>query len=56
MTGKPNPRFVITERRERLLVLLSQGLNECEIALELKVGQSTISPGSQKTQQRITRI
>ena len=42
-SGKPNPRFVITERRESVLILLSQGLNECEIAERLKVGQSTVS-------------
>ena len=42
-SGKPNPRFVITKRRESVLILLSQGLNECEIAERLKVGQSTVS-------------
>jgi Homeodomain-like domain len=42
MTGKPNPRFIITERRERVIILLAQGMSECEIAAELKVGQSTI--------------
>lgn len=43
MTGKPNPRFIIIERREKVLSLLAQGLNECEISNKLGVGQSTIS-------------
>jgi hypothetical protein len=43
MAGKPNPRFIIMERRERVLLLLAQGLNECDIASELKVGQSTVA-------------
>jgi DNA-binding transcriptional ArsR family regulator len=43
MVGKPNPRFVVIERRQNVLGLLSRGLNECEIAADLKVGQSTIS-------------
>ncbi len=43
MTGKPNPRFVITNRREKVLMLLAQGLSECEISNKLGVGQSTIS-------------
>jgi len=43
MTGKPNPKFVITERRQKVLDLLSRGLSESEIATELNVGQSTIS-------------
>lgn len=40
--GKPSNRFVITERRERVFVMLSQGLSETEIANELNVGQSTV--------------
>lgn len=43
MAGKPNPRFIIMERRQRVLCLLAQGHCESEIATELKVGQSTIS-------------
>jgi hypothetical protein len=42
MAGKPNPRFVITKRRENVLMLLAKGLNEYEIAVELGVGQSTV--------------
>jgi biotin operon repressor len=43
MVGKPNPRFIIMERRQSVLCLLAQGQSESEIATELKVGQSTIS-------------
>ncbi len=43
MSGKPNPRFIIIERREKVLMLLGQGLNECEISNKLGVGQSTVS-------------
>ena len=42
MGGIPNIRFVITERREKVFILLSKGLNESEIAKQLNVGQSTI--------------
>jgi hypothetical protein len=41
--GKPNNRFVIMERREKVHTMLSQGLNETEIAKALNIGQSTIS-------------
>jgi len=41
--GIPNNRFVITERREKVHIMLSHGLNESEIAVQLSVGQSTIS-------------
>jgi len=41
--GKPNPRFIIMERREKVHMMLSQGLNETEIAVQLNVDQSTIS-------------
>jgi DNA-binding CsgD family transcriptional regulator len=41
--GKPNNRFIITERREKVFVLLSQGLNETEIAGQLNLNQCTIS-------------
>ena len=54
MTGKPNPRFVITERRERVSGFITQGLNETEIAEKLNVGQSTVVQRFQSTQQRIT--
>ena len=40
--GIPNNRFVIMERREKVYSMLSQGLNELEIAKQLKVDQSTI--------------
>jgi biotin operon repressor len=43
MVGKPNPRFIIMERRQSVLCLLAQGQSESEIAAELNVGQSTIS-------------
>ena len=42
MGGIPNNRFVISERREKVHAMLSQGLNEIEIAKVLNVGQSTI--------------
>ncbi len=42
MAGIPNNRFIINERREKVLIMLSQGLNETEISKELSVGQSTI--------------
>lgn len=42
MYGIPNPRFFIMERREKVYGMLSQGLNESEIAKQLSVGQSTI--------------
>jgi len=41
--GIPNNRFVISERREKVHVMLSQGFNEIEIAKALNVGQSTVS-------------
>lgn len=40
--GIPNNRFVIMERREKVYSMLSQGLNESEIAKDMNVGQSTI--------------
>lgn len=40
--GIPNPRFLIIERREKVYSMLSQGLNEVEIAKQLNVDQSTI--------------
>jgi len=43
MPGIPNPKFVIHERRQKVLMMLSQGLNETEIAKELNMDQSTIS-------------
>ena len=42
MGGIPNSKFIIIERREKVLVLLSQGLNETEISKQLNVGQSTV--------------
>jgi len=42
MGGFPNNRFLIIERREKVYSMLSQGLNELEIAKQLKVDQSTI--------------
>jgi len=42
MGGIPNNRFVIKDRREKVRLLLSQGLNETDIAERLKVSQSTI--------------
>ena len=40
--GIPNNRFVIMERRQKVYSILSQGLNEIEIAKLLNVNQSTI--------------
>ena len=40
--GKPNPRFIIMERREKVHIMLSQGLSEKEIAAQLNVDQSTV--------------
>jgi hypothetical protein len=42
MGGIPNNRFIIIERREKVFVMLSQGLNETEISKQLKVDQSTV--------------
>jgi len=42
-SGNPNPRFVITERRAKVLDLLAEGLSESEIAVVLKVSQPTLS-------------
>src|SRR4029078_4016521 len=42
MGGIPSNRFIIIERRERVFIMLSQGLNETEISKELNVDQSTI--------------
>lgn len=42
MGGKPNPKFLIIERREKVLTMISKGLNEKEVADSLKVNQSTI--------------
>jgi len=42
MGGIPNNGYIITERREKVFIMLSQGLTEVEIAKELNVGQSTI--------------
>ena len=42
MGGIPNNRFVIMERREKVYSMLSQGLNEVEIARHLNMDQSTI--------------
>lgn len=62
MGGIPNNRFIIIERRERVFVMLSQGLNETEISKHLKVDQSTvcrdikvIKKQSQETIQSITK-
>lgn len=41
--GIPNNRFLITERRQKVYSMLSQGLNELEIAKKLNVNQSTVS-------------
>ena len=41
--GIPNPRFLIIERREKVLIMLSKGLSEIEISNHLNVNQSTIS-------------
>ena len=38
----PNTKFIIVERREKVCILLSQGLSETEISKQLNVGQSTI--------------
>jgi len=43
LAGKPNNRYIITERHEKVFVLVSQGFNESEIAKQLDVDQSTIS-------------
>lgn len=40
--GIPNNKFVIMERREKAYNMLSQGLNESEIAKHLNVDQSTV--------------
>jgi len=40
--GIPNNRYLVKQRRERVLVMLSQGLNETEIAKNLLVDVSTI--------------
>jgi hypothetical protein len=40
--GIPNPRYVILERRQKVYSMLSQGLNESEIAKQLNVDQSTV--------------
>ena len=42
MAGVPNPRFIIIERREKVIVMLAKGLNESEISKKLNVGQSTV--------------
>ena len=39
----PNNRMQIKERRENILILLTKGLKDCEIAKELGVDASTIS-------------
>ena len=43
MGGIPNNRFAIIERRKKVHELVSQGLNEIEIAKSLNVVQSTVS-------------
>jgi hypothetical protein len=35
MGGIPNNKFVIIERREKVQIMLSQGLNETEVAKQL---------------------
>ena len=40
--GIPSPRFLINERREKVLVMISKGLSEIEIAEQLNVNQSTV--------------
>jgi hypothetical protein len=42
MGGIPNNRFIIIERREKVFIMLSQGLNETEISKHLRVNPSTI--------------
>lgn len=42
MGGIPNNRFIIIERREKVFVMLSQGLSETEISKNLNVNQSTV--------------
>ena len=42
MGGIPNSRIIIFERREKVIVMLSKGLNETEIAQQLNVNQSTV--------------
>jgi hypothetical protein len=42
MGGIPNNKFIIIERREKVFVMLSQGLNETEISKNLRVNQSTV--------------
>jgi hypothetical protein len=41
--GLPNNRFIMIERREKVSILLSQGLSETEISKNLNVNQSTVS-------------
>jgi len=40
---KAKSRYIVNERRQKVQVMLSQGLNEADIASYLKVNQSTIS-------------
>lgn len=42
MGGIPNNRHVIIARRDKVRVMISQGLSEKEIAEKLNIGQSTI--------------
>lgn len=42
MSGNPNAKFVIVERREKVMTLLSQNMTEIEIARYLNVGHSTV--------------
>ena len=42
MAGIPKPRFIIQERRKEVLMMLSKGLSEVEIANVLNVNQSTV--------------
>ena len=43
MTGNPSNKFVIEQRRQKVLNLISEGMNEIQIAETLSVSQSTIS-------------
>jgi hypothetical protein len=42
MAGNPSPKFVIMERRERVLKLISENMTEIEIAKDLCASHSTV--------------
>ncbi len=41
--NKAKSRYIVNERRKKVQMMLSQGMNETEIALQLNVNQSTVS-------------